>query len=218
MATRFIVVKLLLTKPQLLKNMKSPKKIAVLIESHFDGTEPGAFLNYFPANGYSVEFVSNLRGAKEKAFANNDDPSKMITVTLDISTVNLSTYSGLILVGGYAMDMLRYEVHVEEGKLNEPVATQFVRKAMAEKHLIIGTICHSLWIFTPAPDLLKDRKVTCSHNIMHDVQNAGGILVYDDKRKTLVSTHVDGNLVTGRHPYVVEEFMDVFYDRLIAEK
>ncbi len=198
--------------------MKRSKKIAVLIESHFDGTEPGAFLNYFPANGFAVEFISNLRGAQEKAFVNNDDPAKTLTVRLDISEVDLSTYSGLILVGGYAMDMLRYEVHVEEDKANEPVATQFLRKAMAEKHLIIGTICHSLWLFTPAPDLLKGRKVTCSHNIMHDVQNAGGVLVYDDKRKTLAATHVDENLVTGRHPYVVEAFMDVFYDRLIAEK
>src|SRR5262245_12070506 len=148
--------------------MTNPKKIAVLIESHFDGTEPGAFLNYFPANGYSVEFISNLRGAKEKSFVNNDDPTKTITVMIDISTVNLSTYSGLILVGGYAMDMLRYEVHVEEGKPNEPTATQFIRKAMAEKHFIIGTICHSLWLLTPSPDLLKGRKVTCGHNIMHD--------------------------------------------------
>lgn len=197
--------------------MKRSKKIAVLIESHFDGTEPAAFLNYFPANGYAVEFISNLRGEKEKAFANNDDPSKTITVSIDIRDVDLSTYSGLILVGGYAMDMLRYEVHVEEGSANEPVATQFIRKAMAEKHLVIGTICHSLWLFTPAPDLLKGRKVTCSHNIMHDVQNAGAVLVYDKHRQTLATTHVDGNLVTGRHPYVVEAFMDAFYDRLVAK-
>jgi len=49
---------------------------------------------------------------------------------------------------------------------------------------------------------------------MYDVRNAGAILVYDNRRKTLADTHVDDNLITARHPYVVAAFMNVFLDQL----
>jgi putative intracellular protease/amidase len=191
--------------------MKSKGKIAVLIEGHFDPTEPNAFTMFFPANGYQVEFVSNLRGLPSADFRGTDT-EQVIHVDKDIRSVDLTKYRGLFLVGGYAMDMLRYEVHVEQN--SEPAATSFVRKAMGTPDLLIGTICHSLWILTPAPDLLKGRHVTCGHNVMYDVQNAGAILVYDEHRHTLADTHVDGNLITARHPYVVAAFMNVFLDEL----
>ncbi|HRF62236.1 MAG TPA: DJ-1/PfpI family protein [Candidatus Competibacter sp.] len=190
-----------------------PKRIAIMIESHFDDTEPGAFTMFFPANGYSTEFISNLRGAQERTFKGNDSDQE-IRVTKDLDQVRLEDYSGLILVGGYAMDMLRYEVHVDEGQPNEPKATQFMRRAFAADHLLIGTICHSLWLLTPAPDLLQGRKVTCSHNIMHDIRNTGAVLVYDQKHRSLADTHVDGRLITARHPYVVAAFMNLFLEKL----
>ena len=49
-----------------------PKRIAIMIESHFDDTEPGAFTMFFPANSYSTEFISNLRGNPERVFKGND--------------------------------------------------------------------------------------------------------------------------------------------------
>jgi len=189
------------------------KRIAIMIESHFDDTEPGAFTMFFPANGYDTEFISNLRGARERVFKGNDTDQE-ICVTKDLDHVNLESYSGLILVGGYAMDMLRYEVHVDEGQPDEPKATRFMRRAFAADHLLIGTICHSLWLLTPAPDLIQGREVTCSHNIMHDVRNAGAVLVYDRKHRSLADTHVDGRLITARHPYVVAEFMNLFLEQL----
>ncbi len=191
--------------------MKSKGTIAVLIEGHFDPTEPGAFAMFFPATGYQVEFVSNLRGNPSADFRGTDT-DQVIHVDKDIRSVDLARYCGLLLVGGYAMDMLRYEVHVKEK--SEPEATTFVRKAMATPNLLVGTICHSLWILTPAPELLKGRHVTCAHNIMYDVQNAGAILVHDKRRQTLADTHVDDNLITARHPYVVAAFMNVFLDEL----
>jgi putative intracellular protease/amidase len=194
--------------------MARPKKVAVLLESHYDGTEPAAIENVFPIKGYELEYVSNLRGKKQAVFHNNDDPSKTITVTKDIDDVNLADYTGVILIGGYAMDMLRYEVEVEEGDDGRPKAlpkaSAFAVKALNDPELTIGTICHSLWIFTPAPDSLKGRSVTCGHNILYDVLNTGAKLVYDKQGKKLVATCVDGNLVTARHPFVVEEFMDTY--------
>ena len=74
--------------------------------------------------------------------------------------------------------------------------------------LKIGTICHSLWLFCADPDLLKGRKVTCAHNITCDVANAGGDVVFgDDGTADLV---IDRDLITGKHPAVVDQFMETF--------
>jgi putative intracellular protease/amidase len=87
----------------------------------------------------------------------------------------------------------------------------FLRKAVAAMdrgQLRIGAICHGLWLICAAPELLKGRKVTCAHNILCDVQNAGGVPVFDGNK--LKDTVVDGNLITGRHPGVVDVFLEVF--------
>src|SRR2546423_9560241 len=103
----------------------------------------------------------------------------------------------------------------EPGGPTGPPAVEFLRravKAMNNSHLKIGTICHSLWLFCAAPETLTGRKVTCAHNIMGDVENAGGTLVfYDDQ---LIDIYVDGNLITGRHPGVVEAFMKTFLEEI----
>ena len=189
-------------------------RIYVLIESHYDPTEAPAFEMFFPACGYEVEFISDLRGASTRTFMDNDGANS-VTVTTDLDDTDLDSAAGLILIGGYAMDMLRYQVHVTpHDKPDEPRATQFLRAAMGKPDLLIGTICHSLWLFTPAPDLLQGREVTCSHNIMYDVRNTGAQLVYDDATKMLADVHVDGKLVTARHPYVIQAFMNVFLEQL----
>jgi protease I len=165
---------------------KAKGKIGVLIEDHFDETEFRRFNEFFPANGYEVEYISHLW---------NQD------------------YKGILLIGAYAMDRLRYEEHPQEGQPNQSPAVRFLRtavKAMDANKLKIGTICHSLWLFCAAPELLKNRKVTCAHNLIYDVQNAGGIVVFDGDGTKKV--HIDGNLITGKHPNVVDEFMNVFLE------
>jgi protease I len=72
----------------------------------------------------------------------------------------------------------------------------------------IGTICHSLWLLCADRDLLTNRQVTCAHNIVCDVENAGADVVFDgDVTADLV---IDDNLITGKHPGVVDEFMEAF--------
>jgi putative intracellular protease/amidase len=106
------------------------------------------------------------------------------------------------------MDRLRYQVSVKKGQKNMAPAVVFLRKAVATNQVKLGTICHSLWLFCADPDLLKNKKVTCAHNIICDVENAGGEVVYDgDVTADLV---VDGNLITGKHPGVVDQFLDAF--------
>jgi len=182
-------------------------KIGVLIEAHFDETEFRRFNEFFPAHGYEVEYISHLWGQDKLTFKGNDFTQE-VTVTKEVSDVKPADYKAIILIGGYAMDRLRYQEHPQPGRPNRAPAVEFLRravKAMNNSHLKIGTICHSLWLFCAAPETLTGRKVTCAHNIMGDVENAGGTLVfYDDQ---LIDTYVDGNLITGRHSGVVEAFM-----------
>jgi putative intracellular protease/amidase len=79
---------------------------------------------------------------------------------------------------------------------------------MDKGSLKIGTICHSLWLFCADNSLLKGRRVTCAHNIVCDVENAGGVIQYDDTQtKDIV---IDGGLITAKHPGVTELFIKTF--------
>ncbi len=190
---------------------ESKGKIGVIIEEHFDATEYRRFNEYFPEQGYEVEYISHLWGNKELRFGSNPENDVIeyhVTVTTEVNDIDPSDYKGIICIGAYAMDRLRYQTSVKKGQKNQAPAVAFLRKAMNTENLKLGTICHSLWLFCADPDLLKDRKVTCAHNIICDVENAGGDVVFEgDVTADLV---IDGNLVTGKHPGVVEEFMQAF--------
>ncbi|MEH2406069.1 DJ-1/PfpI family protein [Nostoc sp.] len=142
-----------------------------------------------------------------------------MTVTVEVNDVEPTDSQGIILIGAYAMDRLRYEEYPKQGQPNQSPAVRFLRKAvkaMDAGKLNIGTICHSLWLFCADAELLKNREVTCAHNILCDVQNAGGIVIFDgDGTKNL---HIDGNLITAKHPNVVAEFMEVFLKAINEQK
>ena len=188
-------------------------KIGVLIEEHFDATEYRRFNEYFPACGYEVEYLSHLWGQPALHFGanpDNDSVEEHVTVTTELNDVDPSDYKGILLIGAYAMDRLRYQAKVKKGEKNQSPAVVFLRKAMAQNALV-GTICHSMWLFCADPDLLRGRKVTCAHNIICDVENAGGEVVYEgDEAAELV---IDGNIISGRHPGMVDKFMEVFVAR-----
>ena len=56
--------------------------------------------------------------------------------------------------------------------------------------------------------LLEGKKVTCAHNVICDVENAGGLVQYTGQGDT-ADTFVDGDLVTGKHPAVIDAFTAV---------
>lgn len=190
---------------------KTKGKIGVLIEEHFDGTEYRRFNEYFPQQGYEVEYISHLWGNESLRFGSNpehDTIEEHVTVTTEIEDVRPSDYQGIICIGAYAMDRLRYQVNVKPGQKNNAPAVVFLREAVATENLKLGTICHSLWLFCADSELLQGRKVTCAHNIICDVENAGAELVYDGD--VTADLAIDGNLITGKHPGVVDRFMTTF--------
>lgn len=190
-------------------------KIGVIIEDHFDATEYRRFNEYFPQRGYEVEYISHLWGNPQLKFGSNPDNDEVeehVIVTKEINDIDPSDYKGIIAIGAYAMDRLRYQVSVKKGQKNQAPAVVFLRKAMNTEGVKLGTICHSLWLFCADSDLIKGRQVTCAHNIISDVENAGGEVVYDgDATADLV---IDRNLISGKHPGVVEQFMEAFVEEI----
>jgi protease I len=186
------------SKNMVAKSDRVKGKIGVLIEDHFDDFEFRAFNQFFPDNGYEVEYISHLWSQKQIKFTGNESTEE-VTVTIEVNDVKPQDYDGIILIGAYAMDRLRYEANPQPGQPNQSPAVEFLRQAVAlmdRGRLKIGTICHSLWLFCAA------------HNLIYDVQNAGGILVFDDNGTEIV--YVDGGLITAKHPEVVDRFLEVF--------
>ncbi len=198
---------------------KRKGKIGVLIEEHFDQTEYRKFNEYFPNEGYEVEYISHLWGNTQLKFGSNPDNDEVeehVIVTTEVNDVNPCDYKGIIAIGAYAMDRLRYQVSVKKGQKNQAPAVVFLRKAMQADGVKVGTICHGLWLFCADSDLIKGRKVTCAHNIICDVENAGGEVVYEnDGTAELV---IDGDLITGKHPGSVDKFMEAFVAEIEKQK
>ena len=190
-------------------------KIAVLIEEHFDQTEYRKFNEFFPKHGYEVEYLSHLWGQPALHFGSNPEEDRVqdhVTVSVEINDVQPADYKGVLLIGAYAMDRMRYQASVKKGQPNQAPAVVFLRKAMATEGLKVGTICHSLWLLCADRTLLEGRKVTCAHNIICDVENAGGDVIYEGDQT--VDIVVDGDLITGKHPGVVDQYLEVFLQNL----
>jgi len=190
-------------------------KIGVIIEDHFDPTEYRRFNEYFPTQGYEVEYISHLWGQPELHFGSNPEDNvvtERVTVTTEVNDIDPAEYAGIILIGAYATDRLRYQVKIKKGQKNQAPAVVFLRKAM-QQEAKVGTICHSMWLLCADSDLLEGRRVTCAHNIVCDVENAGGEVIYteDDETAELV---VDGNLISGKHPGMVDQFMEAFVQEI----
>ncbi|NEP81871.1 MAG: thiamine biosynthesis protein ThiJ [Okeania sp. SIO3C4] len=192
-------------------------KIGVLIEDHFDSTEYVKFNEFFPQKGYEVEYITHLWGNKELHFGSNPENNiveEQVTVSTEVNDVNPSDYKGIICIGAYAMDRLRYQVNPKKGEPNQAPAVAFLRKAVNTENVKLGAICHSLWLFCADNEMIKNKKVTCAHNIICDVENAGADVIFDgDQTADLV---IDGNLITAKHPGVTDEFMEKFVEAIEA--
>jgi protease I len=191
-----------------------PSKVLVLIEEHYDETEFNVFNEFFGKHSIEVDYSSFLWGNDSLTFEGNDKTSK-VEVNLCVSKVDLNNYKGLILIGGYAMDRLRYEEVLST--TNQAPAVQLLRQAVSKMDaggLVIGTICHSLWLFCADPELIKGREVTCAHNIVCDVINAGGKIIKEDNKT--VELHQQGLLITGKHPGCVDVFVEKFKDTVLS--
>lgn len=189
-------------------------KIGVLMEEYFDEDEYEMFIEDFTELGYKVEFISRLWGNEKLTFTGLQRQIS-VDVTIDVDSVNPKDYKGFILIGGYAMDRLRYQEKVNPRKPNDAPAVNLMKRAFKTPGVKIGTICHSLWLLTGNKKLLKGKKVTCASNIIYDVKNTGAKIQFKDGQPLDIVVHK--NLISAKHPQVLEKFIEVFVEEIEKE-
>jgi len=165
------------------------KKIGILMESDFYEPEIYYYQHRFPEEGFELHFLTRLWGNSSITFKGHEyhNPFEVNESFEGINDEALRSYAVIIVPAGMVSDRLRYTEDIH--KL--PPATEFLKRAFAEKSILKGIICHGMWLVAPAPELVRGRKVVVHNNLLGDARNMGA--VYTDQ-----DVVVDGDLVTGR--------------------
>lgn len=165
------------------------KKVAILIEGDFYENEIFYYQLRFPEEGIEVRFLTRLWGQPQITFQGHEHRAPLTCRESfeNLSDAELASYSAIIVPAGMVADRLRYTEDIN--KL--PPATEFLKRAFANKKIIKGIICHGMWLVAPVPELVRGRKVVVHNNLLGDAKNMGAVYVNED-------VVVDGDLVTGR--------------------
>lgn len=185
--------------------MPGVKKIGIFLENRFIDQEIIYYANRFKEEGIEVDFITRLWGNPSLKFKGMELGMEM-TVSKsfeNMSDEELSAYSAFIMPAGYVADMLRYA----ERPGDLAPAVQFMKRAMGNKNIIKAAICHSLWIFDPIPETIRQRKVTCHNNLTGSVRNTGAIYVDED-------IVIDDDLITARTGGMFAPFARTIIDEM----
>jgi len=165
------------------------KKIGVLIESDFYEKEIFYYEHRFPEEGAELHFLTRLWGQPSITFKGHEEhyPFECRESFENMDDATLRSYSAIIVPSGIVADRLRYV----ENPNTIPPATEFLKRAFAEKSIVKGIICHGMWLVAPATELVRGRKVTVHNNLVGDAKAYGAIYTDQD-------VVVDGDLVTAR--------------------
>lgn len=185
------------------------KKVAVLVETEYIPFELDYYRDFFEKQGAQVDFLTYLWGKSERVIVSDvDSPDKEVqsmTVTKEIADANPNDYAIVITAANYVAVRLREIPPMgcigDASLVRSPAAVRFIASAMMNSYIVKGALCHALWILTPVPELLKDRRVICHTVVLADVINAGAIYVPDESHVV-----VDRDLVTGRSAADIEAY------------
>ena len=158
------------------------KKVAVLVEDAYQVLE--VWYPYFRLREEGVETVLVGSGTKREYKSKEGYPARE---ELSIKKAKADDFSGVVIPGGYAPDILRRYQEVNK----------FVRDLYRKKR-VVAAICHGGWVLVSA-GILKGRRGTGFFAIKDDLLNAGAVFM--DKEVV-----VDGNLITTRNPYDLPAF------------
>ncbi len=157
------------------------KKVAILVEDQYQVLE--VWYPYLRLKEADVDVV--LVGTGKKEYKSKEGyPAQ---VNMSIEKARTADFSGVVIPGGYAPDILR----------RYPKVNNFV-KEMFEKKRVVAGICHGGWVLASA-GILKGKRATAFCAIKDDMVNAGA--KFFDKEVV-----VDGNLITSRNPYDLPAF------------
>ncbi|MBD3264596.1 MAG: DJ-1/PfpI/YhbO family deglycase/protease [Candidatus Omnitrophica bacterium] len=156
-------------------------KVAILLEDYYQVLEVWYPYLRLREDGIKPLFVGTGKGnykSKEGYPARED---------IAIDNVERGDFSGVIVPGGYAPDILR----------RYPKVNEFV-KVMDGEGKLVASICHGGWVLVSS-GILKGRTLTGFFAIKDDLIGAGA--EYVDKEVV-----VDKNLITSRNPYDLTAF------------
>lgn len=177
------------------------KKVAVLVETEYIPDEINFYQSFFSGYGAQVDFMSYLWGQPERVIVSDIDNEtkelQKMVVKREIADANPNDYAIVLCAANYVACRLR-EISpmgalADASLVRSPAAVRFMASAMMNPSIVKGALCHSLWILTPTPELLKGRKVMCHTVVLADVINAGAVYVPDPSHVV-----VDHDLVTAR--------------------
>jgi len=165
------------------------KKIGILIESDFYEHEIWYYNFRFPEEGAELHFLTRMWGNEVQRYKGHEyrAPFECRESFENMDDEELRSYAAIIVPAGMVADRLRYTEDLN--KL--PPATDFLRRAFAEKGILKGIICHGMWLVAPCPELVRGRRVVVHNNLHGDARNMGAVFVDED-------VVVDGDLVTAR--------------------
>ena len=165
------------------------KKVGVLIESDFYEKEIFYYEHRFPEEGVELHFLSRMWGQSSITFKGHEEhyPFECHESFENMDDATLRSYAAIIVPSGIVSDRLRYT----ESPTQTPPATEFLKRAFAEKSIVKGIICHGMWLVAPAPELVRGKRVVVHNNLIGDAKAYGAIYTDED-------VVVDGDLVTGR--------------------
>ncbi|PIP20419.1 MAG: protease [Candidatus Omnitrophica bacterium CG23_combo_of_CG06-09_8_20_14_all_40_11] len=157
------------------------KKVAVLVEDYYQVLE--VWYPYLRLREEGIETI--LVGTGKKEYKSKEGyPAQE---ELSIEKAKTEDFDAVIIPGGYAPDILRRYVEVND----------FIRD-MYNKGKVVAAICHGGWVLVSA-GILKGKKVTGFSAIKDDLVNAGAQFI--DRQVV-----VDGNLISSRNPYDLPAF------------
>jgi protease I len=165
------------------------RRIGILLESDYVESEIAYYRHRFAEEGAEVVLVTRLWGNQSLTFTGHEYRAP-ITVDTDVDELDyaaLARFAALIVPAGMVADRLRYSDDVDK----PPPAVELMRRAFRLPGLVKGVICHGMWLFSAARELVENRAVTCHNNLVGDVRNMGARYVGQD-------VVVDRDLVTAR--------------------
>lgn len=193
-------------------------KIAILTETEYIPNEIDYYKIGFSVLGAQVDLLTNLWGAASRTIVSDvDAPGKQvfsIEINKDIKDHDPDNYNIILMSANYCSVRLREIPPMGSigsiENLQSPPAVQFFKKAMGNKKIVKGALCHALWILTPCPEVLKNRRVICHPVVLADVHNAGAVFVPDEGHVV-----VDNDLVTGRSAADIEAYFDAIVQSVL---
>lgn len=177
------------------------KKVAVLVETEYIPEEINFYQTFFSKYGAQVDFLTYLWGQPERVLVSDvDNETKALhkmLVKKEIADANPNDYAIVLCAANYVACRLR-EIPpmgslADASLVRSPAAVRFMASAMMNPMIVKGALCHALWLLTPAPELLKGRKVICHTVVLADILNAGAEYVPDPSHVVM-----DHDLVTAR--------------------